>query len=144
MNEVYQACRALKCVWKQINNYRLLCIWRYQSHLPVIPSALESNHSLVSKSDDLFFSFHIYLKISFSLHRIFSNKFMKTSNNVMAASTASIIIITIIIITVTVMGLIILIIPQQQNSHILSLLLRLHLLFLLSTRSFLLIFNTMR
>lgn len=44
MNEVYKAMQALKCVWYQVNNYRVLCLWKYtsgvlppQSPSPVIP-----------------------------------------------------------------------------------------------------------
>ena len=31
MNEVYKAMQALKCVWHQVNNYRVLCLWKYTS-----------------------------------------------------------------------------------------------------------------
>ncbi len=31
MNEVYKAMQALKCVWHQVNNYRVLCLWTYTS-----------------------------------------------------------------------------------------------------------------
>jgi hypothetical protein len=34
MNEVYKAMQALRCVWHQINNYRVLCRWQYSSGLP--------------------------------------------------------------------------------------------------------------
>eukprot|EP00601_Ochromonadales_sp_CCMP2298_P010920 CAMPEP_0173249996 /NCGR_PEP_ID=MMETSP1142-20121109/19344_1 /TAXON_ID=483371 /ORGANISM="non described non described, Strain CCMP2298" /LENGTH=662 /DNA_ID=CAMNT_0014182715 /DNA_START=241 /DNA_END=2229 /DNA_ORIENTATION=+ len=34
MNEVYKAMGALKCVWHQVNNYRVLCLWEYTSGLP--------------------------------------------------------------------------------------------------------------
>lgn len=33
MNEVYKAMQALKCTWHQVNNYRVLCLWRYTSGL---------------------------------------------------------------------------------------------------------------
>lgn len=29
MNEVYKAMQALKCNWNQVNNYRVLCLWKY-------------------------------------------------------------------------------------------------------------------
>lgn len=31
MNEVYKAMQALSCVWHQVNNYRVLCLW---NHVP--------------------------------------------------------------------------------------------------------------
>ncbi len=31
MNEVYKAMQALRCVWHQVNNYRVLCLWKYIS-----------------------------------------------------------------------------------------------------------------
>lgn len=31
MNEVYKAMQALRCVWHQVNNYRVLCLWKYTS-----------------------------------------------------------------------------------------------------------------
>lgn len=34
MNEVYKAMQALRCVWHQVNNYRVLCRWQYTSGLP--------------------------------------------------------------------------------------------------------------
>jgi 5'-AMP-activated protein kinase catalytic alpha subunit len=39
MNEVYKAMQALKCVWHQVNNYRVLCLWTYTSGvMPKAPS----------------------------------------------------------------------------------------------------------
>lgn len=43
MNEVYKAMQALKCMWHQVNNYRVLCLWKYTSGLasaasPIIPA----------------------------------------------------------------------------------------------------------
>lgn len=42
MNEVYKAMQSLKCVWHQVNNYRVLCLWKYTSGVvppkPVSPS----------------------------------------------------------------------------------------------------------
>lgn len=35
MNEVYKAMQALKCVWHQVNNYRVLCLWAAMSD-PVV------------------------------------------------------------------------------------------------------------
>jgi hypothetical protein len=29
MNEIYKAMQALRCVWHQVNNYRVLCLWKY-------------------------------------------------------------------------------------------------------------------
>lgn len=34
MNEVYKAMHALNCIWHQVNNYRVLCRWKYTSGLP--------------------------------------------------------------------------------------------------------------
>ena len=31
MNEVYKAMQSLHCVWHQVNNYRVLCLWTYTS-----------------------------------------------------------------------------------------------------------------
>jgi len=28
MTEVYKAMQALGCVWHQVNNYRVICLWR--------------------------------------------------------------------------------------------------------------------
>jgi hypothetical protein len=38
MNEVYKAMQALKCVWHQVNNYRVLCLWTYTSGIMPKPS----------------------------------------------------------------------------------------------------------
>ena len=44
MNEVYKAMQALKCMWYQVNNYRVLCLWKYTSGLasatanPIVPA----------------------------------------------------------------------------------------------------------
>ncbi len=39
MNEVYKAMQALQCVWHQVNNYRVLCLWKYTSGImPKSPS----------------------------------------------------------------------------------------------------------
>lgn len=43
MNEVYKAMQALQCVWHQVNNYRVLCLWKYTSGImqkPPSPSTL--------------------------------------------------------------------------------------------------------
>ena len=40
MNEVYKAMQALKCVWHQVNNYRVLCLWKYTSG--VVPKPQQS------------------------------------------------------------------------------------------------------
>jgi hypothetical protein len=48
MNEVYKAMQALKCVWHQVNNYRVLCLWKYTSGIvpKPIPSPTVKNVSL--------------------------------------------------------------------------------------------------
>jgi 5'-AMP-activated protein kinase catalytic alpha subunit len=46
MNEVYKAMQALKCVWHQVNNYRVLCLWSYTSGLVPKPSANAASLSL--------------------------------------------------------------------------------------------------
>lgn len=40
MNEVYKAMQSLHCVWHQVNNYRVLCLWTYTSGL----SSSSSSH----------------------------------------------------------------------------------------------------
>lgn len=37
MNEVYKAMQALKCTWNQVNNYRVLCLWKYTAG--ILPKA---------------------------------------------------------------------------------------------------------
>ena len=40
MNEVYKAMQALQCVWHQVNNYRVLCLWKYTSG--IVPKAVQT------------------------------------------------------------------------------------------------------
>jgi 5'-AMP-activated protein kinase catalytic alpha subunit len=47
MNEVYKAMQALKCVWHQVNNYRVLCLWKYTSG--IVPKSHHSSDALVIK-----------------------------------------------------------------------------------------------
>jgi len=42
MNEVYKAMQALKCVWHQVNNYRVLCLWKYTSGIMHKPATSSS------------------------------------------------------------------------------------------------------
>lgn len=48
MNEVYKAMQALKCVWHQVNNYRVLCLWNYTSGVVAKPNqpSLVRNHEI--------------------------------------------------------------------------------------------------
>lgn len=39
MNEVYKAMQSLHCVWHQVNNYRVLCLWTYTSGMSSSASA---------------------------------------------------------------------------------------------------------
>jgi 5'-AMP-activated protein kinase catalytic alpha subunit len=43
MNEVYKAMQSLQCVWHQVTNYRVLCLW---THIP--NAGCEKNHTLSS------------------------------------------------------------------------------------------------
>lgn len=43
MNEVYKAMQSLQCVWHQVTNYRVLCLW---THIP--NAGCEKNHTLNS------------------------------------------------------------------------------------------------
>jgi hypothetical protein len=59
MNEVYKAMQALKCVWHQVNNYRVLCLWKYTSGIvpKPIPSPTVKNVSmpvLLQACEDVF------------------------------------------------------------------------------------------
>lgn len=51
MNEVYKAMQALQCVWHQVNNYRVLCQWKYTSGLP--PAALTKPSAAAATSPSL-------------------------------------------------------------------------------------------
>lgn len=51
MNEVYKAMQALQCVWHQVNNYRVLCQWKYTSGLP--PAALTKPSAAAAASPAL-------------------------------------------------------------------------------------------
>ena len=46
MNEVYKAMQALNCVWHQVNNYRVLCLWTYTSG--VMPKSPSPSTTMVS------------------------------------------------------------------------------------------------
>ena len=66
MNEVYQALRALRCVWKQQTNYRVLALWRYHSDIVVPDASLPASNALVSRenlnpSSFLSFSFLLFI-----------------------------------------------------------------------------------
>ena len=53
MNEVYKAMQALKCVWHQVNNYRVLCLWKYTSG--AVPK--QSSPTVSSSVSELIFVF---------------------------------------------------------------------------------------
>lgn len=55
MNEVYKAMQALKCVWHQVNNYRVLCLWKYTSGAVPKQNSPTVNSSV---SFDSFYSFY--------------------------------------------------------------------------------------
>lgn len=44
MNEVYKAMQALQCVWHQVNNYRVLCLWKYTSG--TVPKSLSPSTTI--------------------------------------------------------------------------------------------------
>lgn len=48
MNEVYKAMKALDCIWHQVNNYRVLCLWKYTSG--IVPKAHPQSTALTSIS----------------------------------------------------------------------------------------------
>lgn len=56
MNEVYKAMQALKCVWHQVNNYRVLCLWKYTSG--AVP---KQSSPTVSSSVSIYFGCVLYL-----------------------------------------------------------------------------------
>jgi 5'-AMP-activated protein kinase catalytic alpha subunit len=45
MNEVYKAMQSLRCIWHQVNNYRVLCLWRYSSG--IVPKSHQFSDALV-------------------------------------------------------------------------------------------------
>ena len=44
MNEVYKAMQALSCVWHQVNNYRVLCLW---NHVPNAGTPYQGMYPLI-------------------------------------------------------------------------------------------------
>jgi len=43
MNEVYKAVQSLGCVWNQVNNYRVLCLWTHTPNAGTVPSSFYKN-----------------------------------------------------------------------------------------------------
>lgn len=54
MNEVYKAMQSLKCVWHQVNNYRVLCLWKYTSGIVQKPASSPSHAISVSTKTSSF------------------------------------------------------------------------------------------
>jgi hypothetical protein len=44
MNEVYKAMMALQCIWHQVNNYRVLCLWNYTPGLGFEDTFVNETH----------------------------------------------------------------------------------------------------
>ncbi len=49
MNEVYKALKALKCLWYQVTNYRVLCRWEYTPYIVSKPNPSQASSALVSR-----------------------------------------------------------------------------------------------
>jgi len=50
MNEVYKAIQSLGCVWHQVNNYRVLCLWTHTPNAGIVPSSVFKNQKVEEKS----------------------------------------------------------------------------------------------
>ena len=49
MNEVYKAIQSLGCVWHQVNNYRVLCLWTHTPNAGIVPSSVFKNQKAEDK-----------------------------------------------------------------------------------------------
>jgi len=50
MNEVYKAIQSLGCVWHQVNNYRVLCLWTHTPNAGTVPSSFYKDQNNEDKS----------------------------------------------------------------------------------------------
>ena len=53
MNEVYKAMQSLHCVWHQVNNYRVLCLWTYTSGMSSTNSPLLQSTSQTTEGSQV-------------------------------------------------------------------------------------------